>query len=468
MTKWSFEGLYEDFIDLETDLKLLDRTIDDVHFWERVRFRIHQRLTEELLKTRRGGKDSDGISEYLAGGQLFLQNIFIRNPYLAPEREYVFYSTGRRKQFDDGDWWDIYIDPIIDRLDNSYEFFERPYDVSHRTPPRTENLRYTDLVEYAGTLCERLGVRTVSLSTVERDLLKQVADEIDSRYGVSLPITNIVKRDLSRRRVRLPLFRRLIRRTSPELAFLITSYYGRETFVEACQLQDVPVIELQHGTITKYHLGYSYPNGEKRVFPDYFFAFGEFWGDTVDLPLPEENVYSVGYPFLEREAKAYENLETKDQVVFISQSVIGEELSRFAVELAESNYRDHRIIYKLHPKEYKSWEEEYPWLQSADLDIVTDSPELYQIFAESTAQIGVYSTALFEGLYFGLDTYVVDLPGYEYMDPLIETKCAKRISKPEDYLADDGTTVKSFDEEYFFEPDPLRNFEQYVTDIKRR
>lgn len=468
MSNRSFKTLFQDFVEFEAEHDLLGRTVDDVHFWERIRFSIHQRLVDELHDDGPNDAAGDEFGDYLAGGRLFLENLVSRNPFVAPSGEFLFYSTGRRKQLDDGLWWDIYVDPIVESVDETYVFLERPYDVSHLTPAKTENRRYTDSIVYASTICEKLGIVDISFSPDEASLLEDITEEIARQFDVSVPVRELVERDLTMRLVQLPLFRRVIRRIDPELAFLVTSYNGRETFVEACRLEDVPVVELQHGVITKYHLGYSYPNAVKRAFPDYFFAFGEFWKDTVDLPLPDENVFSVGYPFLEREARRYDDVESTDKIVFISQKVVGPELSRFAVTLAESEEGDTRIVYKLHPKEYDTWEKEYPWLQTADIDVVTDSPALYRIFAESTAQIGVYSTALFEGLYFGLDTYVVDLPGHEYMDPLIEAGCAHRITYPGDYLSAAGTDIETFDKEYFFETEPIENFTRYAATLGNR
>jgi hypothetical protein len=466
MTARNFEVLYKDFLALEEDLDLLEKTIQDVYFWERIRIDVHQRLVEDLHGESDNNR-SGSHEEYINGLKLLVKNFVSRNPWFAPEREFLFYSKGRRKQLADGNWWDIYIDPIVDSLEESYECLERPYRVSHRRPAKTENLRYTDVIEFVGAIPEQIGFGRVSLADSEMSLLKRIESELSSRFGISIPIVDKVRSDLARRRVQLPLFRSVIRGISPEIAFLTSSYYGRETFVEACQLEGIPVIELQHGVITKYHLGYSYPDGEKRAFPDYFFAFGDFWKETVDLPIPNENVYSVGYPFLEQEARSYDNIKSTEQVVFISQSIIGEKLSQFAATLAENDEK-HRIVYKLHPKEYDTWKEEYPWLCEADLDVVTDSPSLYRIFSESNTQIGVYSTALFEGLYFELDTHIVELPGHEYMDPLIEAGCAQLISGLDDYVATEEVRAKPFDKGYFFEPDSVEMLKKYTETIRNQ
>jgi hypothetical protein len=377
----------------------------------------------------------------------------------------LFFGTGRRKKRDDGLWWDIYHDPIIDSVDKPCLLWERPYNVTHFTPPKTSNMKYVDIVEYTGTLLQKLGISKVSFTEEETSFFKEIEDEIASRFGTEIDLKSMVKEDLSKRKASLPIYRRLIRKVDPEVALLTVSYNGRETFVEACQIENVPVIELQHGVINKYHMGYSFPHGNKKVFPDYFFSFGDFWSDYVDLPLTKSNIYSVGYPYLESESKKYEDIKAKNQTLFISQPNIGNALSRFAVELNEHVAHEQEIIYKFHPNEPNSWKDKYPWLKKSDITCITDEIPLYQLFAESTSQIGVNSTALYEGLRFGLDTYVVDFPGYEYMQYLIDNDHAIFIQSVEGYLEKRKSNTSQVDVEYFFESDSITRFESAIEEI---
>jgi hypothetical protein len=468
MSETEFEVLGRKFFQLEENLNLLKKKIGGVFFWERVRFGIHKRLAAEIDVSERSAGDATTYQEYLDGVRLLLRNLFVRNPYFAPETELLFYGKGRRKQLDDGRWWDIYIDPILETIEETQVCLERPYNVGHATPARTDELRYTDFIQYTGTLLEKLGISTVSLAAGERSLLRQITSEIRARFGVEIPVEQLVREELSQRRARLPLYRRLVRRINPKIAFLTASYSGRETFVEACQSENIPVVELQHGVISKYHLAYSFPGDDKHVFPDYFFSFGEFWSDMVDLPLPDENVFPVGYPYLEKRKTEYEQLETTDQVLVVSQVRVGERLSQFALDLANATERD--VVYKLHPKEMDGWRERYPQLQDSSVTIATGDTPLYELLTTSSIQVGVNSTVLFEGLQFGLETYVVDEPGREYMNYLIEQGNATLIDSPDEFISAVTTehNQQSADPSYFFEQDAAANFERAVTTVARR
>ena len=97
---------------------------------------------------------------------------------------------------------------------------------------------------------------------------------------------------------------------------------------------------------------------------------------------------------------------------------------------------------------------------------VIDQPEilLHDLFAESTIQIGVYSTALFEGLAFGLRTFLVDTKGVEVMESLLSGGLVKKVSSADDLLRQIKETEPSaaFDYEYFFKSNALENISEFL------
>ena len=460
-----FATLAERFFELEVDLSLLDRRIGGVFFWERIRFFVHKRIASAHGIGASGGGGED-VEEYLRGTKLLLKNAVHRNPFLSSDADLLFYGKGRRKRLDDGLWWDIYVDPIANELDADPLCLERPYEVTHFTPAKTSQLRYTDLVQYAGTALEKLGVSRVALTPDERELLGDVREEIRGRFQVEVPLEEMVVEDLSLRRVRLPLYERVIDRVEPNVAFLTAAYNGRETFVEACRRCGVPVVELQHGVLSQYHMGYSFPGRQKHVFPDYFFGFGEYWAEVADLPLPDNRFYAVGYPFLEHRSRSVENRRDSDDLLVISQPEVGESLASFALELASRDDFGDEIFFKLHPKEFDGAEKRYANLVDSGITLVREDPTLYELFGRCGDQVGVSSTALYEGLSFGLDTYVVDLPGYEYMKPLLRIGCAERVSKPAEFHSSREATTATFERDYFFERNPIQNFCRYVSEVR--
>ena len=469
MAKMTFGSITEAFLQMEDALDLFDEQIGGVYFWERVRFSLHHEILKSAGVIGQAHTRLERTTVNRSRSALrSLKNAFAKNPYLAPKSEILFFGSPRRKLREDGKWWDIYCDPISEHLGKSYVYFESAYLNGHLTPVKTGNIRYLDFPLYLAAVRRKFNLVKVSLTVSERKLLKNIREQITDRFKLSINLEEIVKRDLLNRKSVLPVYQAILGKVSPKLVFVVCSY-GKETFIEACKSKEIPVVELQHGVISPYHLGYSFPGPKraKRTFPDYLFSFGDFWKAGIEFPISKDQIYSVGYPYLEDEAKQYAGLEKKNQIVFISQGTIGREMSRFAVALSKREDFPIEIVYKLHPGEYARWRKEYPWLAEADIQVVDDDQiPLYKLFAESRIQVGVNSTALFEGLTFGLQTILLDLPGVEYMDHLVNEQIAWVATRPAE-LAERirEEAVPQIQTGRFFKPDSLNNMKQAIKEL---
>jgi len=460
-------GFNTQFEKLETEYNVFDLSVDGIPLWEQIRFGIARKIAHAQGQGQAHSR-VDGIQKYIRGLSLWLRNFVQKNPYLADEHDFLFIGHQRRKLEEDGYWWDIYCDPIHEQSELDYIHMETPHLLSHRSPAKTEHLRYLELIEYGGTLQRELGIRSPSLPNDMVSRLQRVEAEIRRRFEVDVDVVSEAEEALHVRKATLPLYERLLDRIDPEVVVLVVSY-GRETLIEACKRKGIPVVELQHGVINYHHFGYSYPEGEtKATFPDYLLTFGEFWNQNARYPIPDECVIPVGYPYLEDRLDSYDDIEPSQQLLFISQGTIGHELSRFAVEAHQDDRINHQIVYKLHPGEYDRWENEYPWLAASDVRVIDDSePPLYQLFAESSAQIGVGSTAVYEGLCFNLETFVFDIDGSDVLQPLIDDGVASVVSTVEDLPA--GTvarTQENFDRERFFKSSAINNVTDQLKKIQ--
>jgi hypothetical protein len=465
-----FGELTERFFQMEGDLDLFAKKIDGVYFWERVRFGVHRTILKETgihEQTKKRPKPTLLIRAItmLMGPK----NIMLRNPYFSPPKDVLFVGHPRRKMQEDGKWWDIYCDPIIENLGLTYGYFEHSYLNTHLEPAKTVGTRYLDFIDVLADIGNSLRIKRIRLSRTEGKLLRDIEKEIVSRFGVDIHLERRIKKNLADRKNRLPLYKLLLRKVAPKVAVIIVSYQ-KETFIEACKALNIPVIELQHGVISCYSMAYSFPgpHSMKRSFPDYFLTFGDYWKKCVEFPIKKERIYNVGYPYFELEAKKYANMPKKNQIVFISQGTVGKEMSKFAAKFAKNSSPDQKIVYKLHPAEYGSWRKEYPWLAKINITVIDDNRvPLYQLFAESKIQIGVYSTAIYEGLSFGLRTFLLNLPGVEYMEDLIEKKYAvvvNSVSALEEYLRH-AESSKLPDTENLFRSDAVNNICEVLYDI---
>jgi hypothetical protein len=430
----NFKEIYDAFITTEDELDLCNQKIDNIYFWERVRFGIFQ----EILK-KKGffGQAHHELGKFSAVKFVYLssKNLLVNNPYTTTQSDILFFGHSRRKFREDGKWWDIYCDPILDKIKRNYVYVEFPYIDKHFNHPKTMKVKYYDFPIIFSSILRRFFIK-IELSSTEKQILLQVRQHIQNALSVDINIESIVKQSLSCRKSEMPFYRALLKKIRPKLVIVVVSY-GKETLIETCKQLGIPVIELQHGVINPLHLGYSFPchNQIKHTFPDYLFTWGDFWKESTKFPISKKQVYSMGYPFLESQICKFNQKLKVNQILFLSQGTIGKELSKFAVDLNMKKDLGYKIVYKLHPGESSRWKREYPWLKDSSINVIdNDSVPLYQLFAQSKIQVGVSSTAIFEGLNFGLKTYIVNLPGVEYMDYLIRNQHANLFLQQKNLL----------------------------------
>jgi hypothetical protein len=473
MTEADYDDEYTEFVDeflrAEENQGAFSIEINDINIWERIRTICFRRLLSESelgYKASTGASD-DNINKYITGVAKWIKSLAVKNPFFMQDSEFLFIGTPRRKPREDGYMWDIYCDPILHSLNLDYVYTEPPYMFSHKKPAKTENIRYLDAITYTSVVQRKLGLAECKLSQSEINSLSQLEDALYSVFDVSVDIQDIASKKLSERKSRKWLYDYLLRKVDPKVAVTVAGAF-KHTFIEVCKENGIPVVELQHGGGHHNHPSYSYPDDvDLECFPDYLFVFGEFWKDTVDYPIPQEDIYPIGYPYLESEKGKYSDIKSRKRVIFSSQWTIGEELSRFAANLSKRD-TDYDVVYKLHPKEYDGWEAKYPWLTDAPVEVVDDdSIPLYKLLSQSEAHVGVYSTVVYEGLVFGLDTYLLDAPGITRMKYLIESGAASKVSSV-DELVD---SLKSrndnsgFDIRYFFEEDPIGKVSDAFDDV---
>jgi len=185
--------------------------------------------------------------------------------------------------------------------------------------------------------------------------------------------------------------------------------------VAAAQDLGLVTAEFQHCTLSPYHFGYHYPG---RPFVPYatnwLLSFGSFWNQVIDRP-SNMRVAVVGSQNLARTTSATHR--TPHQVLVLSQDTIGARLLEATI-LAARESPDWTFVFRPHPFDdlegYCRRIDQQPE-KLANLRISGPDEDTYQLLATTDVQIGVYSTALFEGMALGARTIILDLPGAERM-----------------------------------------------------
>jgi hypothetical protein len=243
-----------------------------------------------------------------------------------------------------------------------------------------------------------------------------VTDALERRTGARMPLAGVVARELTKHHRLRALYRALLRRHGIRTVYLVVSYFQQHVTGAAKDL-GLPVVELQHGAITPYHLGYSYP-GRPEVpgSPDQLWCFGSYWAETVDLPAGTSTEV-VGAPFIRPLTEAAKDPHL---VVVASQGTIGAQLLPVARTLAELR-PELQVVFRPHPSEHLSDYLASPAAADPPANLrITDAESTLSLQTRATYQVGVSTTALFEGMVLGCRTAVAKLPGWEYLQPAVE------------------------------------------------
>jgi len=437
-------------------------------YWELLRFSIFRSLTEELgIMDKAQDKLKPGFMDRIGQIGKSLPDYILRSPLWGKKKDLFFNCSPRRRLREDGRYWDIYSDYLLKILDPQRAYaLESYYQDGHFKPPRTENLKYFDIYNVGMKI--RMKLSKYKLSSGTEKWCREIEKEIKVKWGVTVNVRFRLRYTISSGQERERYYIRLLKRTQPKIVFLVVGY-GKEYIVSACRRLGIPSVELQHGVISSYHMGYEFGGEEKKLFPDYLFVFGPYWKQSCRFPVSQDRIKVLGYPYLTESGEITSTSRKEEtNLLFISQGVIGRALAEFAVRCAHL-LPDYNVQFKLHPGELKRWRQDYSILLDSAVEVIEDSKAtIYELYRKTNWVFGVYSTALYEAFAFDCRVVIVDLPGVDYMQDLIQKGYAKLIKEPEQVpplLKSWENNTNQPDPDFFFDPDWKNNFRRLLKEI---
>lgn len=407
---------------LEDEHQLLSLDADGVKFWQVSRMKIYYLIAE---KTGVLAKPHNQISGF---GRIFAFLSYIKNAFsvvsiFRSKVDVLMVEHPRGINIDEGKVVDIYTYYFANELRGKgirCKSLEPPYLGKHVKSASKHSVAIDGFSVAARILATFYNVQN---KTKIKETSKIIETELLAKFGVQLDLFPFLLAETRAYIAKHKVAKWFLAKLKPKTLYVVVSY-GYFHFVKAANDLGIKVIEIQHGTFSKYHLGYSYPAGLKDTsyIPDYLHVWNDYWKRTNVLPIAGENVVVTGFLYGDEKFEKYRLLTKKKQITILSQGVIGKQLSS-KLDFIVDKFPDYDIYFKLHPGEYGRWGD-YPLLKtmisSGKISIV-ENTDLYKLLAESELQIGVFSTALFEGMELGCKTVLIDLPGIEYMDELIES-----------------------------------------------
>ena len=434
-----FLELLNKYESLEKDLHLDKSLVFNIPWWDNLRYPLFQEILHELSLLER--PSSKQLRSYLPNYlkkivRLVLSSLSVFAPCspLMMRRNSILIWGHPRRKYENGFFVDIYTDPLVRMFPkNSHcSVLVRGIKSKHLSPFSVHSFYCADCLIAIGQVFAFVSSvlrREKSNNSVVNKLEKRIAKD----FGLTLNVQERVFRSASNwygQQIIMYLFLLL---KKPSHIFLVVSA-GNEPLIAAAKAAKIPVLELQHGSPARGKLNYDYSSGiTKTNFPDYFLSFGQYWSRSLSLPLSSRKIINFGFPYLYQKLNDYSEVPKENCLLVISQSVHASSLAQFAIEVASFN-TDIEVIFKAHPTEFNGVEPKYfSSLRDCGIEIASQDVDLYFLFAKARWQVGVYSTALYEGLCFDTVLSLLALPGYECMMPLVVSGSARVLKNSRDF-----------------------------------
>jgi hypothetical protein len=468
--KITHKSLFEDFIVFEKENDLLNLKIKDIPVWEFIRVGVFTQIKEQLT-TKNTNIHEIKFKKSFRVIYEFIMNILFYNPFFISKQKQYLILNHPRKKIDEGYYIDIYTDPWLSVLNDNYYVFEGFVNINfaHYKPTKTKNLYYLDVLQLPSHLIRFLPV-SVKFSGAELQIIEEIENKIKNRWSIqNFGLKNKIEYTIKRLKFVKPGINRLLKKTNPSKIINVVSYsFINQAFTYYAKNRNIPVFELQHGTVGKYHIAYNIGTNElnaSETFPDYFLAWGENWVKNARMPIAWGKIKIIGFPYFETfKLMDYKNRDLK-QILILSQ--YRNDIADFAIQIAEK-LPEHKIVYKAHPSEYLTIDNllaRFKYIPNIQI-VANDIIHLYELFSQSNFVIGVNSTALIEAIAFCPNIYILKLPGWEYFEDLKENdslKFIKNADEAKSIIQKIKKNISLSNDLNYFEKSSLKEIEKFIS-----
>jgi hypothetical protein len=348
----------------------------------------------------------------------YLKNALLNNPFRASKAEYMILPHPRIKRVD-GRYIDIYTDEIRQEIlarGESLVEVESPYRGEHKRS-KDPFVVYDDLFIVIRKLFQAVPLG----KKIHDPMIERLQEEIRTHTGISIDLAGYFASRIRLFKADVFLYGLLLKRVEPKRIYL-TVHYGKGALIHVAKQRHIETIELQHGTFSRYHLGYAFGTRKTLAyFPDQFWVWSDFWKNLIPLPLDEKNIVVRQFAYMQKQKEKYAHIpKNPRQIIVLSQGAIGEEIADVILRNITC-FDGFEICYKLHPGEYDRYREYPSLVKLMEYDTVTvvKEADLYALLAQSYYQIGVFSTAIYEGIEMGCKTILLNITGVEYMEDIL-------------------------------------------------
>ncbi len=413
--------LFTRFLEFENRKKYFDIEIAGFKIWELMRTYIYIDIENFYNDMGSLFPDTNKMPKHRQITFKILKNSL--KIFFIKKQDYLFLNNPRRVKQSDGKYYCIYTDLYVDLLkDKKCITFEDPYwalsktsYISHFEPVKTENICYLDIIERIVKVKSIFYKRTNKYKELH-NIICSIKDEIEEEFKCNLSyIFGLSEKQVIYMILSKKIYKRALKRIKPKAVLEFYDVFPSKIVINKIAKElNIPIIEIQHGVVTAENplfLKYLDLDRKYDCIPDYVLSYGEKLLNTKNMPIDSNHIYYTGSLFLDNKKDEYKDIKPeKKNILFVSQCNLANYISNCASELADllKDNDEYQIIYKMHPYEMGKT---FDCLKKKNIKIIDNrEKDLYYYQVNSILQIGIYSTGVYEGLAFGLDTFILNHP----------------------------------------------------------
>lgn len=399
-------SIIDKFLKFEENKNLFNLNICGIKFWHIIRFRIYSEIIRKINKTQINHPKKKTSYLILLDLKNLLTSIY-KSPFFLRNKRTIIFNHPRKVINENG----FYECKYTEYLTNHDAYvFEAPFQDRHLRPTKTKNLYYLDTILYLGRIGSMLGLLR-QLKNKDDNTLHDLKKSILEEFNIEILNLHSLALKLTFKHLTISYLARLILKRIKPMQIITTVAYSdiNMPFIEQAKKLGIKTIEVQHGIMGKEHVAYNFLRKQNlNWYPDEIWVWNEFWATNSRFPISNEKIKIKGFPFLEKFISVKDKQNTqKKQILIISQGPFSNKLMDLTLKLnSKIDNSIFTVAFKPHPSEVEADKNKFIKLSNNGIKIISET-NIYKTFDESYAQVGVNSTALFEGIEFGLKTFIL-------------------------------------------------------------
>ncbi|MBS1492824.1 MAG: hypothetical protein JST55_04920 [Bacteroidetes bacterium] len=420
-------------LELEAKHDLLNWELKGVKIYQVVRYLIYiNAINSNIEQKGKGSVLNSGLFSKILNKASRLKNFFFYNPLKDKQQiDTLLFESSRKQKINNE-----YIDPFtasiklqLKKSNSEYTVYQSSYFFD-RLSVKTKNTKHLDY--FFLTVGYKSKSFKLEFTQEELDSINKLGKELKTNLNLTLNLLSLIKNQLINFFILSGFYSQLLEIKKPKQIYIV-NFCDKAALISECKKRKIQVIDIQHGFVSSKDIIYHYPASPENkldYFPDKFLAWSESWLGGCKLPLSSDNIEYIENYTLKTEAEKYKGVaKIPNKVLILSQDTLTERILDNIFGLVKDNPK-YNFFYKPHPNEYtfisgiKKYEELSGFKNFTTIGI---NENLYSHLSDGKKVIGVYTTALIEALYFNCEIFVIDLPGAEMMDNLIQSGTAKKL-----------------------------------------